>query len=239
MGDLNGREVEGRDFRARVFEAVVFDMDGTLIDSTPAVVRSWTRWAEEHDVTAEQLAGHHGVPSESVVRAIMPEHRHQQALDRINELELTDTDGIDPLPGAVEALAQLPADRVAIATSCTAALAQARLAASGLTPPAVLVTVDDVEHGKPAPDPYLVAAERLGVDPAAVLVVEDAPKGLLSARAAGAATCAVITTTPREELDADLVVPDLSHVRWQVDPGSGRIRVGLRPSTGPRRGRGD
>lgn len=222
----------GNDLFGREFEAVVFDMDGTLIDSTPAVVRSWTRWAEEHDVTAEQLAGHHGVPSASVVRAIMPEHRHQQALERINELELTDTDGIEPLPGAVDSLEQLPADRIAIATSCTAVLAQARLAASGLTPPAVLITVDDVEHGKPAPDPYLAAAERLGVDPAAVLVVEDAPKGLLSAKAAGAATCAVITTTPREELDADLVVPDLSHLRWLVDPDTGRIRVDARPATG-------
>jgi sugar-phosphatase len=171
------------------------------------------------------LEGYHGVPSESVVRAVLPPERQESALDRINELELTDTAGIVPLPGAAQALEQLPTDRVAIATSCTAPLAAARLTASGLTPPAVLVTVDDVEHGKPAPDPYLAAAERLGIDPANALVVEDAPKGLQSARAAGAATLAVITTSARDELDADLVVQNLAHVSWVVDPSSGRIRV--------------
>jgi sugar-phosphatase len=215
----------GNDLSDREFDAVIFDMDGTLIDSTPAVLRSWTRWAEEEEVTAEQLEGYHGVPSESVVRAVLPPERQQRALNRINELELTDTAGIVPLPGAAQALEQLPTDRVAIATSCTAPLAAARLTASGLTPPAVLVTVDDVEHGKPAPDPYLAAAERLGIDPAGVLVVEDAPKGLQSARAAGAATLAVVTTTARDELDADLVVQNLAHVSWVVDPSSGRIRV--------------
>jgi sugar-phosphatase len=215
----------GNDLSDREFDAVIFDMDGTLIDSTPAVLRSWTRWAEEEEVTAEQLEGYHGVPSESVVRAVLPPERQESALDRINELELTDTAGIVPLPGAAQALEQLPTDRVAIATSCTAPLAAARLTASGLTPPAVLVTVDDVEHGKPAPDPYLAAAERLGIDPANALVVEDAPKGLQSARAAGAATLAVITTSARDELDADLVVQNLAHVSWVVDPSSGRIRV--------------
>ena len=68
--------------------------------------------------------------------------------------------------------------RVAIATSCSAPLARARLAAAGLAVPGVLVSADQVEHGKPAPDCYLLAAERLGVDPAACLVFEDAPAGI-------------------------------------------------------------
>jgi mannitol-1-/sugar-/sorbitol-6-phosphatase len=213
------------DLTQREFEAVVFDMDGTLIDSTPAVIRSWATWAEEEQIPIDRLLGYHGVPSEYVVRSLLPPERQESALARINRLELTDIDGIGPLPGAVHSFQELPADRVAIATSCTAPLAAARLAASGLATPKVLVTVDDVANGKPAPDPYLKAAELLGFDPENCLVVEDAPKGLQSARAAGAATLAVVTTSARAELDADLVVGDLSQVIWATDPATGRIRV--------------
>lgn len=159
------------------FDAVIFDMDGTLIDSTPAVVRAWTTWAEEHGVTAEQLAGQHGIPSAGVIRSLLPEHRHEAAIDRINELELDDVHDIVVLPGAVDALAALAAARNAIATSCTMPLARARIAAAELVPPSVLVTADQVAHGKPAPDPFLLAAERLGVAPERCLVVEDAPPG--------------------------------------------------------------
>jgi sugar-phosphatase len=213
------------DLTAIDFDAVIFDMDGTLIDSTPAVLRAWTRWADEHQIPTEALLGYHGVPAAAVVRAVLSADRRQAALDRINELELTDLDGVIPLPGAAEALQQLPVDRVAIATSCTAPLAAVRLTASGLRPPDVLVTIDDVRLGKPAPDPYLKAAERLGFAPENCLVVEDAPKGLESARAAGAATLAVVTTSPREELHADLVVENLSQVSWLVDPATDRIRL--------------
>lgn len=213
-----------RDLTDRVFDAVIFDMDGTLIDSTPAVLRAWTRWAIEEEISAETLAGQHGVPAETVVRAVLPANRQQAALDRINRLELTDLDGIVPLPGAADVFDRLPTDRAAIATSCTAPLAAARLRAAGLRPPPVLVTVDDVENGKPHPDPYLMAAGRLGFDPTRCLVVEDAPKGIQSAQAAGAATLAVVTTTPRAELAADLVVDDLAAVDWQITP-TGQIRL--------------
>lgn len=207
------------------FEAVLFDMDGTLIDSTPAVLRSWTTWAAEHGLTADDLAGHHGVPSAGVVRAVLPVERHEAAINRITELELADVDDIVVLPGAAEALADLSEVKNAIATSCTVPLAAARIRAAGLVAPSVLITVDDVARGKPAPDPYLAAARRLRAEPARCLVVEDAPKGLESARAAGCFTLAVVTTTPEDELQADAVVPDLAAVRFAVV--GDRIRVRL------------
>lgn len=223
MGEV---EVQLGALAEMVFEAVVFDMDGTLIDSTPAVERSWTQWAIEYDLTAEQLAGHHGYPAAGIVDKLIPTNGRAAALARISELELADTHDIGTLPGAVEAFAALQTGRFAIATSCTAPLAAARLQASALSLPPVLVTVDDVERGKPAPDPFLVAAERLGVDPTRCLVVEDAVSGLIGARAAGSASLAVVTTTPADLLatHAGAVVPDLSHVTWSVAPDGIRIR---------------
>lgn len=208
------------------FEAVIFDLDGTLIDSTPAVLRAWSTWAIEQGLAAEVLAGFHGVPSADVVAAVLPEDRRAAAIDRINDLELADVHDITVLPGAREALTEIAADRVAIATSCSRPLAAARIGAAQFQPPAVLVTVDDVKRGKPAPDPFLEAAARLGVDPAHCLVVEDAPKGLQAARAAGCFTLAVITTTPAADLEADAVVQNLAGIRWSnSDTG---VRVQLR-----------
>ncbi|MGO1972114.1 MAG: HAD family hydrolase [Propionibacteriaceae bacterium] len=223
MGEV---EVQWGALADAVFEAVIFDMDGTLIDSTPAVERSWTQWAIEYELTAEQLAGHHGYPAAGIVDKLIPAERRAAALARISELELADTHDIGTLPGAAEAFVALQRRRFAIATSCTAPLAAARLAASALSMPPVLVTVDDVERGKPAPDPFLVAAERLGADPARCLVVEDAVSGLTGARAAGCASLAVVTTTPADLLanHADAVVPDLSYVTWSVSAAGIRLQ---------------
>lgn len=204
------------------FAAVIFDMDGTLVDSTPAVVRSWALWAVEQGIDPNRLAGFHGVPAAAVVAALLDAEAVPAALARITELETADVDGVVPLPGTVDALSTL-GGCAAIATSCTRDLAAVRIAASGIPAPAVVVTVDDVAHGKPAPDPYLLAAERLGVDPYDCLVVEDAPAGLTSARAAGCRTLAVTTTTPVDKLDADAVVGDLSQVRFEVV--GGRVRI--------------
>ena len=157
----------------RVFDAVLFDMDGTLVDSTASVYRAWAAWAVEHGVPEAQMRGHDGIPAASIVAKFLPEDERAAGLLRINELELDDTDGLLVLPGAAEALAALVDAPNAIATSCTMPLALARIASSGLVAPTVLVTADQTAHGKPAPDPYLLAAERLGVDPTRCLVVED------------------------------------------------------------------
>ncbi|MDN5725077.1 MAG: HAD-IA family hydrolase [Propionibacteriales bacterium] len=212
------------------FDGIIFDMDGTLIDSTPAVLRSWVTWGSELGLSPDQLQGFHGVPAASIVDQVLPEDQRADGLVRITELELADTGDIVVLPGAAEALAALaPSAAAAIATSCTRQLAEARLEACGLVRPEVLITIDDVVRGKPAPDPFLAAADRLGVDPARCLVVEDAPKGLQAGRAAGARTLAVVTTTDVDDLAADAIVTDLSSVRF-VAAGSvdaGRVDQGI------------
>lgn len=209
----------------RVFDAVLFDMDGTLIDSTASVYRSWIHWAGEYGVPAERLQGWHGVPAKTIVEAVLDAPRRAEALARIEELEVLDADGgIVVLDGVHAALAALPDERAAIVTSCTAPLARARIAATGISAPSVVVTASEVVVGKPDPEPYLLGARRLGVDPARCLVVEDAPAGLASGRAAGAATLAVVTTHAADELDADLVVGSLADVRFVAGPDGVAVR---------------
>jgi sugar-phosphatase len=207
----------------RAFAAVLFDMDGTLVDSTPAVGRSWRRWAQEFGVQLDSFDGWHGIPAAQVVPAFLPEDQWEKAHRRIEEIEISDVDGVVLLPGAVGGLAALPPGRAAIVTSCTAPLAQARIAATGLVPPSVLVTADQVEVGKPDPAPYLLAAQQLGVKASDCLVIEDAPAGLASGRAAGAATLALATTHAVGELEADAIVADLSAVRFSVGPDGVRV----------------
>lgn len=206
----------------RTFDAVLFDMDGTLIDSTPSVERSWVTWAAEHGLDPRLLDGNHGVPAAQIIATVLPADRVPGALARIVELEVADVDGILVLPGATEALRTL-GRACAIVTSCTRVLAQARIAATDLPAPEVVVTADDVITGKPDPAPYLLGARLLGVDPARCLVVEDAPSGLVAGSLAGAATLAVTTTTSASALAADAVVTDLADVVFSL--GADGVRV--------------
>lgn len=210
------------------FAGVLLDLDGTLIDSIAAVERSWIRWCGEYGVDPERLLGFHGVPAAGVIAELLPEGDRDAAFDRILALEVADVDDIVVLPGAADLLGALAAGGVptAIVTSGTRDLAEARLVATRLPHPPVVVTASDVSRGKPWPDPWLEGARRLGVDPRQCLVVEDSAAGLRAGRAAGCrALVAVLGTTPREELEAvaDLVVPDVAHLTTSVE--GGRVRV--------------
>ncbi|MGO1166127.1 MAG: HAD family hydrolase [Janibacter sp.] len=213
-------------FADRTFAAVIFDNDGTLVDSTGSVVRSWVRWAQEHDVDPQRLDGFHGVPAASIIEAVAPQLDAATAFARIEALEMADVEGVLALPGVLAAVADLADVPVAVATSATRGLAAVRLEAAGIEIDEV-VTIDDVTRGKPAPDPFLEAARRLGVDPADCLVCEDAPSGVAAAKEAGCAVLAVTTTTPASGLTgADLVVESLADVTFTAE--GGRVRVSER-----------
>jgi sugar-phosphatase len=113
-----------------------------------------------------------------------------------------DASGVAVVGGAMELLTALPAGRWTIVTSAARVMVDRWLAFLGLPRPAALVTVDDVERGKPAPDPFLLAAARLGVAPRECLVVEDAPAGIAAGKAAGCTVLAVGSTHEEADLEA-------------------------------------
>jgi sugar-phosphatase len=215
-------------FFGRTFDAVLFDLDGTLVDSTASVLRSWRRLAGEFGVSMQALHENHGQPAATLIGRVLPPERRATALERITALEVGDAHGLVPVRGASEFYAAVPAGRRAIVTSGSVPIATSRLAAAGFAPPKVFVTVEDVSRGKPDPEPYLVAAKRLGVDPARCLVVEDAAAGVRAGRAAGCRVLAVAGTVDAEELaDADLVVDALDMLEVVDDEVGLRVRQRL------------
>lgn len=205
---------QARPVLGRTFSAVLFDMDGTLISSTASVVRSWTRLANEYAIPADRFGDFHGIPSDALVELLLadrPQAERRAAAARIIELEIADGEGVATLPGAADAVAALAAvGRCAVVTSAIGRIASARLAQTGLLLCPV-VSADDVTRGKPDPEPFRLAAARLGVDPVDTLVVEDATAGVAAGRAAGATVLGLRTTSA--DLDADHVVRDLAAVR--------------------------
>ncbi|MGV9452643.1 HAD family hydrolase [Streptomyces sp. NPDC003635] len=209
-------------------EALLFDNDGTLVSSLASVDRCWTRWAGEYGITAEQFGRVelHGRPAVEIAADLLPAAVVPEAVARIETLEVEDVPngGVELLPGTRAFLDSLPAERWAVVTSATRRLAEARLDAVGILPK-TLISADDITRGKPDPEPYLLAARELGVDPARCVVFEDAPAGLQAGRAAGMTTVALATTHQAHELDADLVVKDLSALSALVTAGGIEISV--------------
>lgn len=183
-------------FPGRSFSAFLFDMDGTILTSLVAAERVWIRWAERHGVDVGMLlATLHGKRSVDTVRALnLPGVDPEAEAAAITREEIEDVDGIAAIPGVAPFLEALPRERWAIVTSAPRALAARRIEAAGLPFPGLMITSEDVERGKPAPDPYLLAAARFGVAPQDCLVFEDAPAGIAAAENAGAPVV-VITAT--------------------------------------------
>jgi len=189
---------------------VLFDLDGVLVDSTPAVARVWAGWAKAHGFDPDEVVKQaHGKPSIATIRELLPNADHEAENREVERREIADVEGIIPLPGAVELLHALPPDRWAIVTSCTRPLAHVRITAAGLPKPKYIVTSSDVKNGKPDPEPYLKGAQMLGVSAVDCLVLEDAPAGIRAGKAAGAhviATRATASDAELREAGADWIV---------------------------------
>jgi sugar-phosphatase len=192
-----------------VSDAALIDLDGVLVDSEAAATRTWEWWASLRGLDPAPFVRSHGRPSRETIAEFAPELDAEIEAAVVEEHETRDTAGVVALPGAAEMLRA--ARPIAVVTSGGRRLAEARLQAAGLPRPEVLVTADSVARGKPDPEPYLLAAKRLGVPPACCTVFEDAPAGVRAGRAAGMRVVALTTTVAARELDgADRIVANLA-----------------------------
>ena len=208
---------------------VLFDMDGVLVDSTPAVARVWGVWAQRHGLdpdTVIRLA--YGRPSISTIRELLPHADHEAEDREVERMEIADVEDVVALPGAAELFRALPTNRYAIVTSATRALAEVRLRAAKLPIPERLVTARDVPRGKPNPDPYLMGARLLGLSPVECVVIEDSPSGVHAGKAAGARVVAVRTTSTDAELEeagADWIVNNCADLSVESAAGNEEFLV--------------
>ncbi len=209
---------------------LLFDLDGVLVDSTPAVARVWAKWALAHGFDPDETVKRaHGRPSVETVREILPGADFEKENEIILRGEIEDTEGVVPLSGARELLSSLPQNQWALVTSCARPLAEVRLKVAGLPMPRNMVTCDDIRKGKPDPEPYIKGAGLLGVPASKCVVFEDAPAGIRSGKAAGALVIATRTTSPDSELEeagADWILPGYEKLSVvQSDHGSNMLRL--------------
>jgi sugar-phosphatase len=224
-------EVPADSIRCR---GMLFDLDGVLVDSTPAVARVWAWWAREHGFNTDEVVEQaHGRPSIATIRELLPNSDYEAENREVERREIEDIEGVIALPGALKLLEALPLDRWAIVTSCTRRLAEVRIGAAELPKPKYLVTSNDVRRGKPDPEPYLKGAQLLAVPAEECVVFEDAPAGIRAGKGAGARVVALRTTAGDAELGeagADWIVDDCSELSVDL-PGSGEEFLLLRRLT--------
>jgi mannitol-1-/sugar-/sorbitol-6-phosphatase len=197
---------------------LLFDMDGTLLNSHAPTVRAYTDWANRYGLDPEHvLREAQGRRTIDSLRALAPRGANVESdAAEVMLREREDTEGIVEISGAGALLRSLPADRWAIVTSADGVLARNRIKAAGLPIPNVLITAEDVEVGKPCPDGYLLAASKLNASPSECIVFEDAPAGIVAGRAAGARVIAIESPMMRGKLDELDYLTDLTNVAVSV-----------------------
>jgi sugar-phosphatase len=199
-------------------DAILFDMDGTLVDSTLCVEGIMGRWALKHGLDRDLIVElSHGRRTIDCVREVVPHLDVEEEANAIDVEELATKEGLMVVPGAQRLLSKLKPHQWAIVTSASRALATFRLRCLGLPLPEVLISGDDVAKGKPDPEGYLKAASRLGITPDRCVVVEDAPVGILAGRSAGMSVLALTTTFAAEKLLGAPVIASFDDVAFHLE----------------------
>jgi sugar-phosphatase len=199
-------------------DAVLFDLDGVMVRSERAIERAWKKWAKKRGVPWASLRSHiHGRLAIETIHAVLPDVPMELALQDAEEvmaLQVGDARGCRPVPGVKKLLSALRPENWAIVTGCSPDMASSRLTAANYPLPDTLITCRDVKKGKPDPEGYRLAAERLNAECGRCLVLEDSPPGIVAAQRAGMAVIAFTTTHHIDALGApDATVPDARHLR--------------------------
>lgn len=190
------------------FRGLLFDLDGTLVNSLPAVDRAWRTWSIEFgldpDVIVPQIHGRRAVDS---IARLAPHLDQQAAFSRLEHLEATDTEGVVPMPGALEFIKQIQDIPWGIVTSGSRPIAYPRIKAGGIQPPDIFVTAEEISRGKPDPEAFLTGAARLGIPPSDIIAFEDTLAGVRSAKGAG---MRVVGLSEEAAEEADIQISDYS-----------------------------
>jgi mannitol-1-/sugar-/sorbitol-6-phosphatase len=207
-------------------KAVLFDMDGTLVDSTRVVELAWGRWAARHNIPLQTvLSFSHGRPTNATMEHFFPARDHTEELEEMGRYEEKQLEGIVAVPGAAQLVRALQNQPWGIVTSAWRTLAEARILAAGLPLPSVIVPVDEIRNGKPEPEGFLRAAEQLGVAPEECLAFEDTRPGIEAGLNAGMQVVGLLTTVPAEHLRHRPLIRDFRDVAIQVDGESLRVEL--------------
>ena len=216
-------------------KGLLFDMDGVLLDSTAAVARVWKRWARERGFDPEEVAHiAQGRPSIATIRELLPNSDHEAENRIVEQREMEDLEGVVECAGARALLTALPQEKWALVTSSTRPLAEVRLRAGGLPVPERMVTGNDIEHGKPHPEPFLKGAAILGVAPEECVVIEDTGAGIRAGKAAGCRVIAFRTTMTDEVLKAagpDWIVDNCARIKFEGVSASADLVLTVRDVT--------
>lgn len=198
--------------------AILFDLDGTLVDSASRVERLWLEWGRRHGLDTQSLLKiMHGRRADETIRIVAPHLSVEDEFAKLEAEEISDMGGVRPYSNAIDLISQLSVQQWAVVTSGTVRVASARLKHVGLPIPEVFITAQDVQAGKPAPDGYLLAASRLNLPPADCVVIEDAPAGIQAGKAAAMRVIAVSSTLSKEALgQADVVIQHLEEITLKV-----------------------
>lgn len=199
-------------------QAILFDLDGTLVESVSFIERLWQDWGIQHGVTPQRMSEvMHGRPAVEIINIVAPHLSIREEVQALETDEISRMEGMRTYAGARELLSSLPPRQWAIVTSGSLRVASARLNYAKLPEPEVFVTADDVKAGKPAPDAYLLAAQRLHIEPSDCVVVEDAPAGIRAGKAAGMKVIGIASSHSKEELhQADVVVQQLTDINVRL-----------------------
>ena len=211
-------------------EALLFDLDGTLVDSMTCIEYAWRVWCVKHNIDFDDAWKRiQGKRAGDSIRMLAPHLDILAETAELEEAEVTCTEGLIAVEGALDLLGHLPKERWAVVTSGAHRLASHRLQHVGIEKPEVFVTAEDVVEGKPHPECYLKAAEMLGVSPEKCVVVEDAPAGINAGLAAGMKVLALSTTYSEPELaNAHYCIKDFRQLK--LEPGNGSLKFILQPA---------